>query len=191
MDPLIQTKIQYLMKYSEGRPEITIGLIDGSIDLSHPAFRGSIIRTVKESGHAKCTNTDSISCRHGTFIAGIISAKRGFNVPAICPKCTLLLYPIFTDKKQEEDNNYTNRKKYHDTISFTITTPTELSNAIVEVIYKGARIINLSLGLPTNSLIKYNTLQEAYDYARKKGVIIVASSGNQGNIGSTSLIDNK
>ena len=37
----------------------------------------------------------------------------------------------------------------------------------------------------------YPRLQEAYDYARRHGVIIVAASGNLGNIGSISLIDNE
>jgi subtilisin family serine protease len=67
----------------------------------------------------------------------------------------------------------------------------ELSDAIIEVVDGGARIINLSLGLSTSVLVTYPKLQGAYDYALKHGVIIVAASGNQGNIGSISLLDNK
>ena len=40
-------------------------------------------------------------------------------------------------------------------------------------------------------MITYSRLQEAYDYARQHGTIIVAASGNQGNIGSISLINNQ
>jgi subtilisin family serine protease len=40
-------------------------------------------------------------------------------------------------------------------------------------------------------LKEYNTLEEAYDYAVRKGVIIVVAAGNQGNIGNTSLIKHK
>ena len=75
--------------------------------------------------------------------------------------------------------------------SFPSTTPEELSDAIIEVVDAGARIINLSLGLSTSSLITYPKLQEAYDYARQHGTIIVAASGNQGNIGSISLLQNQ
>ena len=37
----------------------------------------------------------------------------------------------------------------------------------------------------------YPKLQEAYDYARNHGIIIVAASGNQGNIGTVSLLNDQ
>ena len=37
----------------------------------------------------------------------------------------------------------------------------------------------------------YPTLQEAYDYARRHEAIILAASGNQGNIGGISLLNNQ
>ena len=68
------------------------------LTLTHPAFQGSKIRAVKESQIAACKNASSIACRHGTFVAGILCAKRGLSAPAICPGCTLLLRPIFMDE---------------------------------------------------------------------------------------------
>ena len=68
-------------------------------------------------------------------------------------------------------------------------TSEELSKAIIETIDAGAKIINLSLGLSTSSLTSYDNLQEAYDYALQKGVIIVVAAGNQGSIGNISLIN--
>ena len=58
------------MNISDGSPDVTIGLIDGPVDLNHPAFNGSTIRAVKDSQLAECKNVGSIACRHGTFIAG-------------------------------------------------------------------------------------------------------------------------
>ena len=55
----------------------------------------------------------------------------------------------------------------------------------------GAKIINLSLGLDTSSLTVYDGLQQAYDYALRKGVIIVIAAGNQGNMGNVSLINHQ
>lgn len=124
------------------------------------------------------------ACRHGTFIAGILCAKRGLASPAICPGRTLLIRPIFIDQVLTSNNN----KRDNDVLSFPSTTPEELSDAIIEVVDAGAVIINLSLGLSTSSLMTYPKLQEAYNYSRKHGAIIVAASGNQGNIGS---IDNQ
>jgi subtilisin family serine protease len=193
MDPLTLTKIQNLMNVSKGDPSIKIALIDGPVYINHPAFENSIIKDVKESQLVGCSYANSIACIHGTFIAGILCAKRGVSAPAICPECTLLLRPIFSDKLQAKNNsNYIDVKKENqgNHIYFPSSSPEELAEAIVEVVDKGAKIINLSLGLSTSSLTLYPKLQESYDYARKNGVIIVASAGNQGNIGGISLIDN-
>ena len=162
MNPLSQIRIQSLINISSGSPDITIGLIDGPVDLTHPAFKGSKISAVKESQLAACKNASSIACRHGTFVAGILCAKRGLSAPAICPGCTLLLRPIFTEQTLTHNNN--NNKIHNDVLSFPSSTPEELSDAIIEVVDAGARIINLSLGLSTSSLITYPKLQEAYDY---------------------------
>jgi subtilisin family serine protease len=190
MDPLAQTKIQYLMKLSAGRPDITIGLIDGPVDLNHPAFDGSTIAVSKESLLSTCRTASSIACMHGTFIAGILCAKRGFSAPAICPRCTLLIRPIFTDTLQSNKKYPINAKERQNGIYFPASNPAELSKAIVEVVDRGANIINLSLGLSNSSITIHTELQDAYNYACNKGVIIVASSGNQGNIGGMSHIDN-
>jgi subtilisin family serine protease len=182
MDPLSQTRLHSLMSISSGSPDISIGLVDGPIDFSHPAFHGSKIRTVKDSQFSECKNAGSIACAHGTFTAGILCAMRGQSAPAICPDCKILLNPIF-----REDMNNTRRKD----IIFPSATPEELTNAIIEIVDAGARIINLSLGLSSSSLTVYDELQQAYDYALHKGVIIVAAAGNQGSIGNISLINHQ
>ena len=38
------------------------------------------------------------ACMHGTFVAGILSAKRDFPIPGICPECILLVRPYFWEK---------------------------------------------------------------------------------------------
>ena len=180
MDPLSVIRLHSLMDASRGSPNITIGLIDGPLDFDHPAFQESTIRAVKESQIAACKNASSIACSHGTFVAGILCAKRGLFAPAICPNCKIILNPIF---REDTTTNKTSKGMILPT-----TTPEELSSAIIETIDAGAKIINLSLGLSTSSLTVYDKLQQAYDYALHKDVIIVIAAGNQGNIGSVSLI---
>jgi subtilisin family serine protease len=186
MDPLSQIRLSSILNISSGNPDIKIGLIDGPLDYAHKAFQGSRIKAVKESQLAACKRASSIACRHCTFVAGILCAKRGTYAPAICPECTLLLRPVFMDETPESNNKGINRD-----VLFPSTTPEELSDAIIEVVDAGARIINLSLGLSTSTLITYPMLQEAYDYARRHGAIILAASGNQGNIGAISLLNNQ
>jgi subtilisin family serine protease len=179
MDPLSQIRLRPLMSISSGHPDIVIGVIDGPIDFSHFAFRESRIRTVKYSQRIACNNASSIACKHGTFITGILFSKRGLSSPAICPDCQMILHPIFA-----EDMNNPANDRYYPRI-----TPEKLADAIIEMVDAGARVINLSLALSTSSLINYQSLYDAYSYALKKHVIIVAAAGNQGKIGNVSLID--
>src|SRR5687768_15508196 len=106
MDPLAQTRLLSLMNISIGHPDITIGVIDGPVDFSHPAFQGSRIRTVKDSQLVACKNASDIACIHGTFVAGILCAKRGLSAPAICPDCEIILNPIF--RKESTTTNTSN-----------------------------------------------------------------------------------
>jgi len=190
MDLSTQTKLSSLMEITEGDSNIIIGLIDGPVNLTHPAFHGSKIKAVRESQPIVCKNANSISCRHGTFIAGILCAKREVAAPAICPGCTLLIRPIFVE--QIKNDTTSKIKGYDDSFTYLPNSnPEELSDAIIEIVNKGTKIINLSLGLSSSSLVTYSKLQEAYDYARKQGVIIVAATGNQGSIGRRSLLENE
>ena len=146
MDPLSQIKLCSIMNISSGNSDIKIALIDGPLDYTHTAFQGSRIRAVKESQLAPCKNASSIACRHCTFVAGILCAKRGFSAPAICPGCTLLLRPVFMDETRSTINKNVNKD-----FIFPSTAPEQLSDAIIEVVDGGANIINLSLGVSTSS----------------------------------------
>ena len=179
MDPLVQTGLQSLMSMSKGNPNIKIGLIDGPIDIIHPAFETSNIKTIKDWHLSACKNASSIACIHGTFVAGILCAKRGLSAPGICPDCAIILNPIF---KEMNNSNET-------VIPSAI--PEELASAIVETVDAGARIINLSLGLSHSLLTVCDSLRQAYDYALNKGIIIVVAAGNQGAIGNISLFDHQ
>jgi subtilisin family serine protease len=184
--PLDQVRLQSIMNLSSGYHKIVVGIIDGPVNLNHPAFQDSHIATVRSSQDGLCRVADSSACMHGTFITGVLAAKRGTKAPGICPNCEILLYPIFKENRNDNPN-----VRASEGFSIPASTPSELSNAIVETIDAGAKIINLSLGLSSSSLIIYPELQQAYDYACKNNVILVAAAGNQGNIGSISLINHQ
>jgi subtilisin family serine protease len=85
------------MALTAGRSDITVGLVDGPIAMNHPDLTGDTIREVPGKMSGTCAKTNSAACLHGTFVAGILCAKRGSAAPAICPNCTLLAYPIFAE----------------------------------------------------------------------------------------------
>lgn len=177
-NPLNITSLNRLMEISEGDNNIVIGLIDGPVKLDHPAFLESNIKTLTQDQYLNCKNSSSLACMHGTFIAGILSSKRGLPSPAICPKCTLLVHPVFMEAPNSNKNEF----------NIPSTTPELLSNAILETINAGAKIINLSLNLlDTHNLLHIKPLYEIYQYAAKKDILIVNAAVNNGYIGQTSL----
>jgi hypothetical protein len=97
MDPLDAVKLTALMELTSGRPEVAIGLIDGPVASQHPDLAGSKIRAIPGKTTSTCRSPKSAACAHGTFVAGILSARRGSIAPAICPGCTLIVRPIFAE----------------------------------------------------------------------------------------------
>src|SRR5262249_19813878 len=99
MDPLDLVKLPALMERTSGSAELKIGLIDGPVVTQHPDLAGERLREIAGNNGSACIQANSAACLHGTFVAGILAAKRGSGAPAICPNCTLLVRPIFAETK--------------------------------------------------------------------------------------------
>jgi len=161
-----------LLERTRGRPEIKIGLIDGPVALNHPDLATENIQEVPGDFVGACALLSSAACQHGTFVAGILLAKRGSAAPAICPGCRLLVRPIFRETNATDGQMPT-------------ATPQELAAAIVDTVNAGAQVLNLSASLVQPSTKGERELQSALDYAAQRAVIIVAAAGNQGSVGSS------
>jgi subtilisin family serine protease len=171
MNPLELVGLTALMERTGGSPKVVVGLVDGPIAMNHPDLTGDI-REVPGKMGGSCTQSSSAACLHGTFVAGILCAKRGSAAPAICPNCTLLAYPIFAETASGNTE-------------MPSATPEDLTAAVLACIEAGARILNLSLALTHSSSKAERALGEALDHAARRGVLIVAAAGNQGTVGST------
>ncbi|NER34098.1 MAG: S8 family serine peptidase [Oscillatoria sp. SIO1A7] len=167
--------IKPLLAATSGRREIVVGIIDGPIEGAHPDLQATSLRALPAAPEVICQTKESIGCVHGTFVAGVLCARRGSQAPALCPDCTILVKPILCDAADFEQ--------------CPKVTPENLASALKEMIDAGAKIINLSLGLPSTTLQEQPSLQEAFDYAFQKGVLIVGAAGNQGRIGRITLFD--
>src|SRR5215210_4626211 len=65
-----------LMERTSSAPHIVIGLMDGPVALNHPDLATESVRGIGGGPRAGCTHSGSAACSHGTFTAGILSAKR-------------------------------------------------------------------------------------------------------------------
>lgn len=167
--PLELVGLTPLMERTIGRAEIVVGLIDGPVALEHPQLVGGNIRQLPgASGRQAASAAD----RHGTFVAGILSGKRGGEAPAICPGCTLLVHPIFGATMPPHG-------------AMVSATSIDLAAAMIACVDAGARVINLSLGFSHPAATDHDALRQALDYGRQRRVIVVVAAGNQGSVGSS------
>jgi subtilisin family serine protease len=156
-----------VMAQTEGSPALLIGLVDGPVDAGHPDLAGADLRGLGSPVGACASDTERSGCAHGTFVAGILAARRGSAAPAICPACPLLVRPVFGAGATPSADAVT------------------VAGAIGECVSAGARIVNLSvtgsgLGLPARRALEF-----ALDAAATAGVLVVAAAGNDHAVASS------
>jgi subtilisin family serine protease len=161
-----------LMERTAGNPEVVLGLIDGPVTTNHPELSGARLRDL--SGRtADVSSTKNVTSQsHGTFVAGILCAQRNSVAPAICPGCTVLMWPIFGEAHSAG-------------IGMPNATSQQLAEAIIQTTNAGARVLNLSVGLVHSSTRGERDLVNALDHAMQRGVLVIAAAGNQAMVGST------
>lgn len=71
-----------LMARTLGTPEIKVGLIDRPVVIDHPDLATQNIWEVPAEFAGNCALASSAACRHGTFVAGVLLAKRGSDAPS-------------------------------------------------------------------------------------------------------------
>jgi len=170
--PLELVRLIALMERTRGLPEIAVALIDGPISRNVAAIPAGRIREAPGAPSCTCAAPGSAACRHGTFVASILAADRDVGAPGICPGCTLLARPIFSEAITGEH-------------AMPSAAPEALAAAIVDCISAGARILNLSLAVVQASAAAERELVLSLDAAAARGVLVVAAAGNHGSVGSS------
>lgn len=162
------------MERTSGRPEVKIGVIDGPVLTEHPDLDPEHLTHMSDAHGATCTRAGSAACLHGTFVTGILAARRSSRAPAICPDCTVVIRPIFAESHSGREY-------------IPSATPQELAAAMFECVDAGVRVINLSLSVADRSAAGEHRLREALDHALRRGVIVVAAAGNESTLGSSAI----
>ncbi|MEP1079869.1 S8 family serine peptidase [Leptolyngbya sp. PL-A3] len=163
-------------QYSQGDPRITVAVLDTGVTLSHPELQEALIPGYDFvdilDGASKFVGDylgyDEIpddEVGHGTHVAGII-AGQGLSMPlGVVPKCKIM--PVRVLGAMER-----NGKRVGAGLVDNINV------GIKWAIDHGANVINMSLGIQhAGGGLPH---QEVVDYAKQKGVTIVAASGNDG-----------
>ncbi|CAH0211345.1 S8 family serine peptidase [Peribacillus sp. Bi134] len=144
---------------SMGSKELIVAIIDDGIDRNHEDLKGRIVNAYDTIRNRKYIVPKGA---HGTHIAGIIagSANNGIGGTGVAPNVKLMPINVFDGE-------------YADTA--------DIIEAIHYAVQQKANIINMSLGDTSYSEALNKAVQEAY----KKGVLIVAAAGNEGDMGKS------
>lgn len=167
--PFDVVRLSPLMARTAGSAEIAIAVIDGPVDVGHPHLASNRILTVPGELPATCVAPDDLACTHGTLVVGMLSGRRESPTPGICPGCTVLVLPIFSQTDARG-------------VGIPTAAPEQLAAAIHRAIVAGARVVNLSVALMWPSSAGERALVEALDDAARRGVLVVAAAGNEGTL---------
>jgi len=162
---------------------VVVAIIDTGVDLGHPDLQGSIWFNPREiagngidddnNGYIDDINgwdfaasndpleigsedndpTDEFG--HGTHCAGIVAAQTGntVGIAGLMSRAEIMALKVLP-----------------------VPLTSKIARAIVYAADNGADVISMSFGMPYRSYV----LEEAIDYARSKGVVLLAASGNGG-----------
>jgi thermitase len=168
--------LEQAQQYSTGHPSVVVAVLDTGVWLQHPEFAGRLlpgrdfVDILDGAGaffgdylDADDDPTDAVG--HGTHVTGIV-AGRGTAMPrGVVPACRILPVRVLGALVQGD-------KKVGAGLIDNINV------AIKWAVDQGARIINMSLGVRhTGGGLPH---QDVVEYARRKGVTIVAAAGNDG-----------
>ncbi len=132
-----------------------VAVIDSGIDRKHPDFAAALIEEFDAFGSE--TKIAEEPDRHGTGIAGIISARG--TILGIAPDANLLSARVFRAKAGQTSS----------------ATTINVIKGMTWSAERGARVLNMSFAGPRDSLVERHV-----DAVVAKGVIPIAAAGNWG-----------
>ena len=152
-----------LWRQTLGDPRVTIAVLDGPVDRSHPAFADAdltllptLVPAVADGGPAS---------QHGTHVASVIFARHDGRLRGVAPRCRGLIVPIYRDGPDG---------------SLAPCSHIDLARALLQAAQHGANVVNISGGQLEQTGTAHPLLADAVQTCAARGVLIVAAAGNQG-----------
>ena len=147
-----------------GDPRVAIGILDGPVDVAHPAFARADLELV-DAGIMPVAR-EGPAAEHGTHVASVIFAGHGPGpLRGIAPGCRGVIIPVFADGP-----------------GGTIRTASQfdLARAIDLAMTRGVSVISISGGQFRPSGAAHPTLADSVRECHRRGILIVAAAGNEG-----------
>lgn len=164
-----------------GDPQVKVAIVDNGFDLSHPEFKDCVVlpfNMIERNSHLY-PPSGSDCPGHGTHVAATAIGRmnNGAGACGIAPKC--LLMPVQVADEQG------------------MMSLTSILDGVLYAIYKGANVVNLSLGSIVNPMVKMmppplqidqirhyrnneeRVWQEVFKIAEHRNCTVVMAAGNE------------
>jgi len=158
--PIDDTGVSVFHKKTKGRG-VTVCMVDTPVDISHPTLTNALIETYDL---VKYQPKNAGAMLHGTSVAGVLVSQNAFI--GVAPKAKLYAIGAFSGTKKHP--------------SQLEGTSSDIAKAIDSCIQHDVDVINLSFTGGRDSLV-----EKLVNKAVKRGIIVIAASGNGGHNGST------
>lgn len=159
-DPFLGVRTA-LTSCGPGLPSVSIGIVDGLPDLSHPALRDASIDILEAMIPPNSGGPDA----HGTSICSLIFG-RGDTVHGLAPGCSGLVLPLFFRKETQGQSRPVSQL--------------DLARAIGFGLERDVSIINISAGQKSATTETESHLDQVIQQSVERRVLLVAAAGNDG-----------
>ena len=148
-----------LRRLGVGRSDVRVAVIDGPVDLAHPAFATGRVTLVPNSAYLRGAGQGALL--HGTLVVGLLAGAE----TGICPGCTVLVRPLSSAASRTDD-----REPW--------ASLSELRQALEDVLALDVDVINLSVVAFRSAIAADIDLEEVLSIAAQRKVLIVAALAN-------------
>ena len=145
-----------------GSPDICVAVLDGPVDLSHPAFAGGNVTALEMP-----VSHDAAADRtHGTHVASVVFGQPGSTAPGIAPKTRGIIVPVHAFRADQ---------------TISAGSPPDLAKGIRAALDHGANIVLLHGGALSPDAGMLDALAKALARAAEKNVLVVVAAEGDGN----------
>jgi len=152
---LTKTNATAAWSLTTGASETVVAVLDTGVDLSHPDLQGSFVQ-----GYDVVNRDDDPSDDHGhgTMVAGVVAARANNGIGGVgaCSRCSVM--PVKVIAGNGSGN------------------AADVAEGILWAADHGARVLNMSFVLSGPD----ESVAQAIEYARGRGIVVVAAAGNAG-----------
>ena len=159
---LAKVRAPVAWRVTTGSPDVVVAVLDTGVDQAHPDLRGALVPgwdAVHEDPQADDDHG------HGTAVAGVIAARsnNAIGVAGACGRCSLMPIKVID--------------------AAGTGTTADIVEGLTWAADHGADLINLSFVMSGRD----DRVAAAIDYARARGSLVVAATGNTGAGGGTTF----